>query len=418
MDLLTVANAVIGAVFFVCYGYQLFYILVPFFTKPEEHRPAKENTFAVLISARNEEAVIGNLLRSLQSQDYDKTKYTVFVLADNCTDRTAEIARAGGAVVYERQDAEHVGKGYALDALLEHMRKDDPAGFDAYLILDADNVLSPDYLTQMNRSLSDGYEVVTGYRNSKNYGTNWISAGYALWFIRESSFLNRSRMRLGVSCTISGTGFAFSRKVLADLNGRWPFHMLTEDLEFSAWLVANGYRAAYCEDAVLFDEQPITFAQSWKQRMRWGRGFLQVALHYYRDLLRALVTRHAFAAYDVIMTLMPAYGLSLAAMIVNGAALVISLTNGTVLGVLHSIWQLFVGIYLMTFLIGLITLVSDWKKIYCPAGRKILLLFTLPIYMLTYIPIAVAALFVRVKWEPIHHTEAKSLEDIVQHPNS
>ena len=327
------------------------------------------------------------------------------------------MARAGGAVVYERQDTQRIGKGYALDALLQHMRRDYPGGFDAYLVLDADNVLSPDYLTQMNRSLSDGYEVVTGYRNSKNFGANWISAGYALWFIRESSFLNRSRMRLGISCTVSGTGFAFSRKVLGHLEGRWPFHMLTEDLEFSAWLVANGYRVAYCEEAVLFDEQPQTFSQSWKQRMRWSRGFLQVAAHYYRSLIRALVTRHSFAAYDVIMTLMPAYGLSLAAMAVNGAALVLSLTNGTLLGVLYAMWRLFAGVYATVFWIGLITTVADWKKIYCSAGRKILMLFTLPVFMLTYIPIAMASLFVRVKWEPIHHTESKSLEDIVQGQN-
>lgn len=417
MDLLSIANSVIGVIFFVCYGYQLFYILVPFFTKREAHKPATPHTFAVMISARNEETVIGQLLKSLRDQDYDQAAYTVFVLADNCTDRTAEVARAGGAVVYERQDTQRVGKGYALDALLQHMRRDYPGGFDAYLVLDADNVLSPDYLTQMNRSLSDGYEVVTGYRNAKNFGANWISAGYALWFIRESSFLNRSRMRLGISCTVSGTGFAFSRRVLGHLEGRWPFHMLTEDLEFSAWLVANGYRVAYCEEAVLFDEQPQTFSQSWKQRMRWSRGFLQVAAHYYRSLIRALVTRHSFAAYDVIMTLMPAYGLSLAAMAVNGAALVLSLTNGTLLGVLYAMWRLFAGVYATVFWIGLITTVADWKKIYCPAGRKILMLFTLPVFMLTYIPIAVASLFVRVKWEPIHHTESKSLEDIVQGQN-
>lgn len=161
---------------------------------------AAPHRFAVLIAARNEETVIGDLLDSLHAQDYDMSLITVFVIADNCTDRTAAIASEKGAVVYTRQNKQAVGKGYALEALLAHIKSDYPDGYDAYLVFDADNLLAPDFLTRMNESFSAGNEIITCYRNSKNYGSNWISAGYALWFLRESRFLYGAREALGSSC--------------------------------------------------------------------------------------------------------------------------------------------------------------------------------------------------------------------------
>lgn len=168
----------------------------------------------MLIAARNEAAVIGGLLDSLRQQTYDPALLTVFVVADNCTDGTADIARRRGAVVYERFNHINVGKGYALDFLTQHIKADYPDGFDGYFVFDADNVLSPDYIERMNAVFSGGYEIVTSYRNSKNYADNWISAGYALWFLRESRYLNGARMRLGTSAAVGGTGFLFSQRIL------------------------------------------------------------------------------------------------------------------------------------------------------------------------------------------------------------
>ncbi len=174
-------NAVISALFFICYTYQFLYIPLVLLKKrrPLPH-PAASHRYAVLIAARNEENVIAGLLDSLAAQTYDMSLVTVFVAADNCTDSTAAIAREHGAVVYERFNHVNVGKGYALDFLLQHIGADYPEGFDGYFVFDADNILSPDYLERMNESFSAGNEIVTSYRNSKNFGDNWISAGYAL----------------------------------------------------------------------------------------------------------------------------------------------------------------------------------------------------------------------------------------------
>lgn len=115
METIKLINFIIATVFFVCYSYQFAYILVPYLKKEKPHKPAELHRYAVLISARNEELVIGNLLDSISAQDYPSSLVRVFVVADNCTDKTAKVARAHGAIVYERFNDKLVGKGYALD---------------------------------------------------------------------------------------------------------------------------------------------------------------------------------------------------------------------------------------------------------------------------------------------------------------
>lgn len=239
METLKTINFVIAVIFFVCYTYQFLYIPVPWLRKARPHGPAKDNRYAVLICARNEQRVIGDLIASLRGQTYSQGLLSIFVLADNCTDDTAMVARVAGANVYERFNQVQVGKGYALQELLEHLEQDYPQGFDGYFVFDADNILAPNYVEAMNRTFSDGHDIVTSYRNSKNYGDNWISAGYALWFLRESRYLNHARFLLGTSCAVSGTGFLFSRRVLEE-TGPWPFHLLTEDIQFSVDQVTRG----------------------------------------------------------------------------------------------------------------------------------------------------------------------------------
>ena len=225
MTTLQIINLAIMLAFFLCYSYQFFYIPVAWWKKDAPHREPVMHRIAVLIAARNEQAVIGNLIDSIKAQDYPADKVDIFVVADNCTDLTGTVSGAHGATVYFRNNKAQVGKGYALQYLLRCI-EEDFAPYDGYLVLDADNVLSPNYITEINKTFSDGYEIVTSYRNSKNYGDNWISAGYALWFLRESRYLNGARCRLGSSCAVGGTGFLFSHKILEKCGG-WNFFLLT-----------------------------------------------------------------------------------------------------------------------------------------------------------------------------------------------
>lgn len=404
MRTLITINEIIIALFAICYLYQFFYIPVSLLAKERkpELKPVPHD-FAVLICARNESAVIGDLCDSLKAQTYPAEQIHIFVMADNCTDDTASIAKAHGATVYTRSDTQNIGKGFALEALLGHIAEDYPAGFDGYFVFDADNLLEPDYIEQMNRTFSDGNDIITSYRNSKNYGDNWISAGYALWFLRESKYLNYPRYLLRTSCAVSGTGFLFSRKVLEEIGG-WPFHMLVEDIEFTVNRITSGYKIAFCKNAVLYDEQPVTFRQSWRQRLRWSRGYLQVFGGYGKALIKGAF-KGSFSCYDMSMTIMPAFILSLLSVICN---LVIgiwgALTGQYSVIFLTALIDLVYGMYGLTFIIGLITTITEWKVIRTTAFKKILYLLTFPLFMMTYLPITVAALFAKPEWKPIHHT--------------
>ena len=403
MDIILIINLVIGIVFSCCYAYQLFFLVVPFTRKQEPHKPEVLHRFAILICARNESAVIADLIQSIRNQTYDQSLITVFVMADNCTDNTAEIARREGAVVYTRFNKEKVGKGYALEQLLINIEEDYPQTFDGFFVFDADNVLDRRFVEAMNRTF---YEVITSYRNSKNYGDNWISAGYALWFIRESRYLNNSRMLLGTSCAVSGTGFLFSRKVIESTNG-WRFHLLTEDIEFSVYNILQGRQIGFCADAVLYDEQPATFRQSWRQRLRWARGFLQVFRKYGFSLFRGIGKGH-FSCYDMSMTVMPAYILTVGLAFVYLIGGFLTAADGmSVMPCLKYMLQTLTWLYTLLFLLGAFTTVTEWKNIYTSPARKILYTFTFPIFMLTYIPISLVALFSKqVQWKPIEHHRA------------
>jgi len=396
-------NALISVLFLLCYAYQLLYIPAAWLRPVRRGGSDEPHRYAVLIAARNEEAVIADLLHSIRQQSYDSSLVTVFVLADNCTDHTAQLARRCGAVVYERFDDRHIGKGYALDTLLCRIREDFPEGYDGYFVFDADNLLDRDYIREMNRSFNEGYSVLTSYRNSKNFGSNWISSGYALWFLRESRYLNGARMALGASCAVSGTGFLFSRSVLEEMGG-WPFHLLTEDIEFSVYQITHGRRIGYCPTAVLYDEQPVSFRQSCRQRLRWAKGYLQVFRHYGLRLTKGML-KGSWSCYDMSMAIMPAFVLSFCSVVFNAALSVSGLLSG--LGVwfaLKSLLECLGRMYLMLMGIGLITTVTEWKQIHASTGRRLLTVFTFPLFMFTYIPVSLAALFLRVEWKPIHHT--------------
>lgn len=427
-------NFMILLFFTVCYFYQMVFVVIRLVSKRKNFVAKKLHKYAVVISARNEGAVIGELLNSIRRQNYPSNLLDIYVVADNCTDDTARVAREHRAVVFERFNHMQVGKGYALNDLFRNI--DMTVGleaYDGYMVFDADNVLDENYVREMNKIFDNGYEVVTSYRNSKNYGSNWISAGYGLWFLRESKYLNGARMQCGTSCAISGTGFLVSSKIIRENNG-WKHHLLTEDIEFSTDNIIRGRIIGYCEDAVLYDEQPTCFKESWNQRLRWTKGFYQVFGRYGRELFQGILPgkkaeaclqegripqenrgKYHFQCYDMMMTLAPATLLTLLTLIINSGFGIIGLLMGHMDWVettMSAIGECLMGIYLSLFLFGLVTTITEWKQIHCSGKKKILYLFTFPVFIFTYIPIAVMAIFKKVTWIPIRHTVAKSVQEI------
>ena len=404
-------------VLFVClYSYQFVYVLIRMFKKMPKFNAKIQHKYAVMIAARNESNVIGELIKSIQAQDYPKELIDIYVVADNCTDDTAQIARDLGVTVFERSSRSKVGKGYALNHGFAQIGREVGIDFyDGYMVFDADNVIDEHYVTEINKVFDSGYRVVTSYRNSKNFAYNWISAGYGFWFLRESKFLNGARMICHTSCAISGTGFLVSSEIIKQDNG-WKYHLLTEDIEFSVDKVLHKEVIGYCERAVLYDEQPVTFRTSWNQRLRWAKGFLQVVKHYGLKLLHGCFTGKRFQCYDMLVTVAPATLLTIAALFFNLGCM----TYGLLLArrlffnlAINTIARFVCNIYLSFFFFALVTLIAEWKHMYCKPYKKIMYLFTFPIFMFTYVPIVVAAITQRkVQWEPIHHTFVQKVSEI------
>ena len=406
--------------FTAAYAYQIFYLLVGLWGK---QRGGVENAelhrYAAIISARNESAVIGRLIRTLKEQDYPSELLDVIVVADNCTDNTAEVARSAGAIVYERFNKVQVGKGYALDYGFKIIRSQyADRGYEAYFVFDADNVLDVNYFREMNKTFDNGAKASTSYRNSKNYDSNWISAGYAVWFLREAKFLNQARLTLNTSCAVSGTGFFIAADII-EKNDGWRWHLLTEDIEFSANSILEGIRIAYTPTAVLYDEQPVTFRDSWNQRFRWAKGFYQVFWHYGARLAKGVFTNpkgSRFACYDMLMTIAPGMLLTIVSVVFNAIIIVLAATGAMSTGVMiaSSISSIFFCLFnyvMFMFLFGVLTTFVEWDSIHAPTRKKVLYMFTFPFFMLTYVPIALVALVKKCQWKPIKHSISVDVEE-------
>ena len=382
---------------------QIFYLIVALLKKDKySSKEAPFHHYAVMICARNEAAVIADLIDSIKSQSYPQDLIDIFVMADNCSDSTADIASSRGAHVYTRFHTEKVGKGYALAALMNHIREDYPEGFNGYFVFDADNILEHDYIEQMNRKFSDGHDIVTGFRNSKNFADNWISAGNSLWFLWDSKYLNYPRYLLGISCTVSGTGFLFSRRIAEKLSG-WPYHMLTEDWQFSFDQVTKGEKIAFCRQAVLYDEQPTSFIVSCRQRIRWCRGLLEVNVRYMKKVFKGIF-HGSFSCFDIILYA-PTYVLSVASLALNLVMILHgAITGDGIMTAVQSFVLLFIRMYVAFWLVGVFFIVTEWKTIRAGAWSKLIHLWTFPFFTLSYVPLTAVALFYSPKWKPIRHT--------------
>lgn len=413
-------NFILGALFTVCFLYQGVFFLVGILHGEVRLPPAKRrHRYAFFIAAHNEEAVIANLVRSIKEQDYPSELIDIFVVADACTDDTARVAREAGAIVYERNDLARKGKSWVMDYGFDRILNEYPGRYEAFFIFDADNLLSRDYVSIMNDAFDQGYLALTSYRNSKNYGSSWISSAYATWFLREARFLNNARMICGTSCAVSGSGFLVSAKIIEGMHG-WDFHTLTEDIQFSTFCAIHGVRIGYAP-AEFYDEQPVTFAASWKQRMRWTKGFYQVFFTYGSQLVKSFAILRRFAAYDLFMTVAPGNLLSLISVLVNVTFLIVgSLSHGFLATdrelamCFGSIAMTFGSMYLTFFVLGLLTTVLERGHIHCPSRLRVFAnLFTFPLFMFTYIPITVAALFLKVDWVPTQHGVSVTLDQVM-----
>lgn len=259
---------------------------------------APKHRFAVMIAARNESAVIGALVESLKQQDYPDELYDIVVIPNNCTDDTAGVARQAGARVLECTVSVKV-KGDALRFAVGRLLGED---YDAFCVFDADNVVDSQFLREMNNALCAGAPAAQGYRGCKNPYDTAISGCYAIYSWMFNRFYNQGKAACGLSTMASGTGFMVSRQVLEQLGG-WNTHTISEDLEITVQCALHGAAIAWVPTAISYDEQPLTFKESVKQRKRWSSGTIQVAQRYLSQVWERACQAPKRSWLDILVTL-------------------------------------------------------------------------------------------------------------------
>ncbi len=399
--------------------FRIVYVIVGFFTT-RKFKPAKNQyKYAILIAARNEETVVGNLIDSIKKQDYPSDLITTFVVADNCTDNTAQIARQLGAVCYERFDNENRTKGYALQFLLDKIEDDyGRTSFDGYFIFDADNLLKHDYVSRMNEAFDEGEKIITSYRNTKNFDENWISASYALHWLRTIRKSHRARSIFKLATNIQGTGFLFASELVKD---GWKYTSLTEDRAFTADAVAQGYPISYNDAAEFFDEQPTNLRIALRQRIRWAKGhilaFVESGLQLFVNMFTAKGFKNRFMSFDVFMLITPRTLFAFARRIIVGICyIVVYIHTGFFTALFTVIWWRVgwrIGNHLAVMFEAAYVFFTERKRIKkISLVKKIWYCFTWPLFDIIGVVSMYIALFMKVTWKPIPHESKIDIDDI------
>ena len=378
--------------------------LIKFKDKPLKTN--KKHKFMAIIPAHNEAAVVANLVKSLKEQNYPKELLDIYVIADNCTDNTAEIAKEAGAIVYERFDATKKTKGYAMQWFLKQ-KIEENADYDAFCVFDADNVAMPDFIKNMNKKLCQGEEVVQGYRDIKNPTDNWITAGYALFYWTMHRFYHLARYNVGLSPLLNGTGFMVKFDVIKP-NG-WQTETLTEDIEFSLINMCQGRKLGWATDAVVFDEQPTGFKQSWTQRMRWSVGHIQCFKIYTKQLAKNAIKNRKMVTFDGFLYLMgmPLLIITLSLLLLN--VIIFSGHGMTGAELAWNIGRYVFATFLLTPLSAAFAMILDKRKI--KPMLKGLLCY--PAFMGSWILINIKALIKpNTTWEKIEHVRSIDVKEL------
>ena len=367
----------------------------------------KTNRFMAIIPAHNEEAVVENLVASLQKQDYPKDAYDIYVIADNCTDNTAKIAKQAGAIVYERFDAMHKTKGAALKWFLAQKIEED-APYDAFCIFDADNIVDVNFLKNMNKKLCQGETVVQGYRDIKNPTDSWITAGYAIFYWTMNRFYHLARYNIGLSPLINGTGFMVRFDQVKPEG--WNTQTLTEDIEFSLKQIIKGKKLGWARDAIVYDEQPVGFKQSWSQRSRWTVGHIQCMQEYTKQLAEATVEKKTVMNFDGLLYIVgsiPMFVITIILLLVNAGLYLGHGLTGTEL--LWNYARYIVPTFFLPILTAILIMKLEHKEVK-PMAKGLLFY---PLFLGSWLAINFKCLFKReTTWEKIDHVRSIKINEL------
>ena len=375
--------------------------------KPKQLPEVEPNKrFLILVPAHNEASVIAGIAENLKHLDYPDELYDAVVIADGCTDDTAAIVRKIGikAIEHTYLPGEHKGKPYAIRYALEQIG-DYETRYDGVCICDADNLVSLNFLQEMNKHLSAGQQLVQCYLDTKNPMDNWVSLSFATNFycMNRSYQLARTHWKLGAS--LGGTGFCIGTKLLKKIG--WIANSLTEDLEFQIQTVLGGEKAHWCHTTRVYDEKPTSFKASCEQRSRWARGHWELIFKYAPSLLFKAIKEKSVIALDTLF-----YSLNPLHMLVGGIMMVfgiIALAVGYplkgIIPIHPMIWNI---LMVVPYILIIFSIIKDVQK----PKLKLLGAILMPFFNLTYIPIVFGALLTRKNkvWKRTEHSKNVALD--------
>ena len=456
--------AIVLATLGVMSSYTVVLLIIGFLFKAKKFNPTdKKYKYAVLIAARNEEVVVGNLIDSIRKQDYPSKFIEIFVIAHNCTDKTAQSAREAGAVVYELSNTspKQHRKSYALDFALQNIKKDyataaQPNGiknFDGFFVFDADNLIATDYITEMNKAFDvPKYDFFSSYLSDKNIKTRFIPSYAAMSLYSVSLNQSRPLGLLGCSPRIRGRGMLFRNELLKE---GWKWNTLLEDGEAGLVFMSRGIRGTHVEAAELFDECPHTFKDFTRQRLRWARGAWAVFFQRYHQILFGIIwprrlkrdpdavppykyvpqgknrftrgckkfgwyfldgLQKRFSCYNRAMSIFPRATITLiyGFLYPLGMAIYISAT-GDIAGLKMAVIlvsSFYGAVYLSAFWNNLATIVRESKRIRCNTLRLFTYTFFWPFIQMYLEYLKLYALFVPIKWKVIPHIQSSQIEEV------
>lgn len=407
-------SPIICALQYIVFAFALYYLLLAaagLFSRPPCMDYPPLSRFAVIVPAHNEAAVLGKLIDNLLELDYPRELYDIFIIADNCSDHTALVARSHGVAVWERFSRNRRGKGFALEDALERIGltgSECSTAYNAAVFFDADNLVDSNFLGVMNNRLLKGEKLIQCFIDSKNPNDNWVTAAYSLTFWYNNRFLLLARYNLGLSAALAGTGVCISLEVLRKIG--WSTATLTEDLEYSMQALLEGYRTSFALETRVYDEKPLHFILSCRQRLRWARGQINVALRYAPKLLGKGLLGGNAAQIEGGLRLMQLFVIAAGALLGFLGLLFPEIAAGSpyaYLGAHHPCASaaLMAGPYLLPFL----TLFLD------KLPRKPFIFYPLyPLFCMTWLLIIFGALFTpgNSSWMSTRHSRALNHRDL------
>ena len=379
------------------------------FTKNRTHigKYGPKTRFAILIPARNEGDVIGDLLHSLDNMDYPDRLYDVYTLINNCSDDTKKKALSYGVNVMDCTGDIRC-KGDVLKYAFNRLKSID---YDAYVIFDADNVVQPGFLSAMNNVYQSGHRVAQGRKDSKNMGDNWISASYSLFYNLQNFFYNKARTHMGAAATINGTGFMVAKELVDE--GFEP-KSVTEDIELALMCLLKGHKVVYTDEAVTYDEQPTDFKTAWFQRKRWSRGIIQCLIYYSGPLFKRFITKREFSGLDKIF-FMVSPCMQIFALIPTILTIIIVVSGIERDFVINSMLLSTIAGTVIGYTITVVMCVFTIRKYGQDIKESMSGILMFMVFMLSWVPINLCC-FLRNKqgWVPVKHCRNVNVDDLME----